>query len=272
MSARDEYLITQPMLARDFAALGIQPGMTLIVHSSLKSLGGEVNGGAVAVILALEQVLTKEGTLVMPTHTADLSDPARWVDPPVPEAWWEDMRQTMPAFDMALTPVFRMGVIPETFRKQSGVLRSNNPDASFAAWGKHARLITEDQALTPIFGEQSPLAGVYDLDGWVLLLGVGHGNNTSLHLAEWRARIAHGTVQRGAPILVDGVRQWVTFDDIDWDDWDFPELGADFARETGYQREGKVGRADCILVPQRPLVDYGVTWLERRRAMKNSEK
>jgi aminoglycoside 3-N-acetyltransferase len=265
MTEQEKLLITQPRLVRDFEALGIKPGMTLVVHSSLKSLGDEVNGGAVAVILALEQVLTTEGTLVMPTHTAVLSDPARWVDPPVPEAWWEEMRRTMPAFDPALTPVFRMGVIPETFRKQTGVLRSNHPDASFAAWGKHARMLTEDQPLTPIFGEGTPLARMYHLDGWVLLLGVGHGNNTSLHVAEARARIEHGVVNRGAPIMVDGVRQWVTFDDPDWDDGDFADLGADFARETGLQREGKVGRADCILVPQRPLIDYGVTWLERKR-------
>ena len=79
---------TVPSLAADFAALGVQPGMVLIVHSSLKSLGW-VNGGAVAVILALEQVLGAEGTLVMPTHSADNSDPAHWENPPVPESWWQ---------------------------------------------------------------------------------------------------------------------------------------------------------------------------------------
>ena len=132
-------LATIPTLVADFVALGIRPGMVLIVHSSLKSLSAEVNGGAVAVVLALEQVLGTEGTLVMPTHSPQLSNPANWVAPPVPEAWWKTMRETMPAFDQALTPTFRMGIIPETFRKQSGVLRSNHPDASFAAWGKYAR-------------------------------------------------------------------------------------------------------------------------------------
>ena len=84
-----------PSLIEDFRALGIQPGMTLLVHSALSKLGW-VCGGPVAVILALEAVLGSTGTLVMPTHSSDLSDPAMWHHPPVPESWWEPIRQTMP--------------------------------------------------------------------------------------------------------------------------------------------------------------------------------
>ncbi len=259
-----DFPATTLTLAADLRALGVQPGMVLLVHSSLSSLGW-VNGGAVAVILALEEVLGPEGTLVMPTHTADQSEPANWMKPPVPESWWETIRQTMPAYDPALTPTFRMGVIPETFRKQNGVLRSDNPDASFAAWGKNARHVTDNHALCPLFGEQSPVARIYELDGWVLLLGVGHNRNTSLHLAEYRARIPHRTIRLGSPMMVGGVRQWVPFDDIDWDDADFAQLGADFAAETGLQREGKIARAIALLMPQRTLVDYAVGWMEQHR-------
>jgi aminoglycoside 3-N-acetyltransferase len=259
-----DFPVTQPSLLADFTALGIQPGMALVVHSSMRSLGW-VNGGAVAVILALEEVLGSEGTLVMPTHTSDQSDPANWVNPPVPEAWWETIRASMPAFDAALTPTFRMGVIPETFRKQTGVLRSNHPDASFAAWGKHARHISGDHALTPFFGEGSPLARLYDLDGRVLLLGVGHNRNTSLHIAEERARITHQRKRDGAPMLVEGARKWMEWEDIDWDESDFDALGADFARETALQREGRVGHATALLMPHRPLIDYAVGWFERHR-------
>ncbi len=259
-----EHPTTQHTLAADFSALGVQPGMVLAVHSSLKSLGW-VNGGAVAVILALEQVLGPEGTLVMPTHSADNSEPASWHIDPVPESWWETIRSTMPAYDPAFTPTFNMGVIPETFRKQPGVIRSNNPDASFAAWGQHAEQITANHALCPLFGDQSPLARVYDLDGWVLLLGVGHNKNSSLHVAEGRANIAHSTIRLGSPMLIDGVRQWMGFNDIDWNDADFNQLGADFARDTGLQREGKIAEANVLLMPQRPLIDYAITWLENHR-------
>ena len=75
--------VTMADLVRDFKHLGIAPGMTLLVHSSMRTIGW-VNGGAVAVVLALEEALGPNGTLVMPAHTSDLSDPAHWSNPPVP--------------------------------------------------------------------------------------------------------------------------------------------------------------------------------------------
>jgi aminoglycoside 3-N-acetyltransferase len=56
------------------------------------------------------------------------------------------------------------------------------------------------------------LSRLYDLDGSVLLLGVDHDNNTSLHLAEYRADWpGKAYVTSGAAMLVDGERQWVSF-------------------------------------------------------------
>ena len=100
--------VTVEMLVADLTALGVEPGMALLLHSSLSSLGW-VCGGPQAVIVALETVLGPAGTLVVPTHSGANSDPAAWVAPPVPEAWWPVIRSSMPAYDPHLTPTRGMG-------------------------------------------------------------------------------------------------------------------------------------------------------------------
>lgn len=96
-------LITRDTLAQQLRHLGVKPGDILLAHSSLSSLGW-VNGGAVAAVQGLLDALGPDGTLVVPTQSADLSDPELWQAPPVPPAWWETVRATMPAYDPRTTP------------------------------------------------------------------------------------------------------------------------------------------------------------------------
>ena len=100
----------------------------------------------------------------------------------------------------------------------------------------------------------------------MLLLGVDSLNNTSLHLAEYRADYAgKQEVMAAAPMMVNGARQWVEFSDYNWNSDDFAQLGEDFARETGQTASGLIAASAAQLIPQREIVDYAVKWLERKR-------
>jgi aminoglycoside 3-N-acetyltransferase len=252
---------TVESLTRDLRALGVQPGMLLFVHTSLSSLGWVV-GGAHAVILSLEEAIGPDGTLVMPMFTGGLTEPSGWRDPPVPESWWQIIRDHMPAFDVNLTPPREIGIVAETFRKQPGTIRSYHPDVSFAARGPLAEELMADHPIDFGHGDGSPLGRMYDHGCYVLMIGVGHINNTSFHLAEFRAGPPTNPVwPQWGPVMVDGVRRWVEFKDIECHEELFPRIGEDFERETGYVRIGKVGYAESRLIPQREMVDYAVEWL-----------
>ncbi|MDZ4763560.1 MAG: AAC(3) family N-acetyltransferase [Chloroflexota bacterium] len=256
--------LTVGLLARGFMACGLTAGQHVVVHTKMSALGWIV-GGAVALIEALQRVITPSGTIMMPAFTSENSDPSQWSNPPIPESWWQIVRDTLPPYDPARTPTWGLGVVPELFRTLPGVVRSAHPEVSWAAWGARAAFLTADHTLETEIGDGSPLSKLYDLAGYVLLIGVDHGNNSSLHLAEYRANWARKrTIRQGAAMVVNGARQWVEYDSLHIDDSDFAQLGADYEREHGIAPH-RVGRAEVRLLRQRPLIDYAVTWLERNR-------
>ncbi len=255
--------VTVETLRKDLRSIGISRGTTLAVHSSLSSLGFVI-GGAPAVILAIEDVLGTEGKLAMPTHTWDLSDPSEWVNPPVPASWHDLIRRAMPPFFPDLTPTFAMGAIPECFRSQQGVLRSNHPCYSWAAWGKNAKGIVENHELSMGQGETSPLARLYDLDAQVLLLGVGFSSNTCFHLAEYRCQFADSrSCKEGAPTARNGQVEWTTYQDICLHEEDFENIGSSFEQETNAVTQGHIGSSNSRLFSLRRAVDYAVAWMNQ---------
>ncbi|NHJ33646.1 MAG: AAC(3) family N-acetyltransferase [Asgard group archaeon] len=239
---KSKFPITKDILVKDLKKIGLQTGDIVIVHSSLSNIGWVI-GDAITVINALMEVLTKEGTLVMPTMTSGNTDPENWNYPPVPNDWKPIIRQEMPPYKPNITPTRGMGRIPELFRILPNVHRSNHPQSSFSAWGKHAKEIVSEQTLESSFGHDSPLRKAYDLNSKILLLGVPHSSNTSLHYAEVKAELPNHPVQKqGAALFENGKRVWKSWKEIQYDSDDFEEIGLAYEKSINYQTM-KIGLA-----------------------------
>ena len=154
-------MLTQREIEHGLARLGLKPRATVVVHSSLSSLG-PVSGGADAVIDALLEVLGPDGTLLMPTHPAR---DGRTFDP-----------ETVPS---------DMGVISETFRLRTGVLRSRHPYHPVAGFGARAEeiLCNHEKSAAPD-GPETPYGRLIPLGGKVLHLGCDLDTMTLLHTVE----------------------------------------------------------------------------------------
>lgn len=257
-------LITKDQLKKDLEALGVKKGMTVMVHSSLKSVG-RVIGGPVSVIMALEEAVGAGGNIVMPTQTEQLCDPSEY-EGDLSEEEMRVIRDHLPVYHPDLTPTCYMGFIPETFRKQDGVFRSAHPHTSFAAWGKDAAYITENHGMDFALGEKSPLGKVYELDGRILLLGAPADSNSSLHLAEYRQENSFVKEKIWDVKVKQGEEEvWTTYRDINNDSDDFDRIFEDYRRDTSGVMEGKVGEAKSYLMPMREMVEYTVGWMNGNR-------
>lgn len=251
---------TQESLTQDLATIGVNAGMTVMVHSSLGKVGWTV-GGPVTVIRALLDVLGTEGTLVMPAESPQVSDPGDWNDDRVHADWHETIRAHLPVFDPLTTPT-TMGAIPEAFRTYPGTLRSNHPMVSVCANGPLSKEITKDHALEFCEGPGTPFEKLYDLDAQTLLLGVGFNRCTSLHYAESLVSKRRTTTHR-FPVNACGERVWVECNDMANDDGvHFPIVGERFA-ETAAICTRKIGEADSVLFSTRKLVDFAESYFAR---------
>ncbi|NLC74653.1 MAG: AAC(3) family N-acetyltransferase [Clostridiales bacterium] len=244
--------------------LGVKQGQTLMVHCSLGRLGYLV-GGAQTVIESLLDATGPEGTIMMPSQSWKNLDPEDGVHPEVPESEWETIRDHWPAYDKRITPTNTMGAVAEMFRNWPGSMRSDHPARSVCAHGKYAEYLTRDHSLSNIFGDGSPIGKLYELDAYVLLMGVGYDKNTSLHLADWRADYPgkHECIEHSA-VMINGHREWVEYSTLFVDGEDFEEIGEAFEKTGKYRRE-QLGDSCVTIMRQRDLVDFAVDWIEKNR-------
>jgi aminoglycoside 3-N-acetyltransferase len=172
MKSRDATSPIRPVdIVEGLRSAGLQAGQSVVVHSSLSAFGW-VEGGALAVLRALSEVIGPKGTLVMPTFTYSLT-------------WWGQ-----PPFDRLHSPS-HTGRLTEVFRRRPGVRRSPHPTHSIAAQGPLAAELTEAPLDYEPLGVNSPLDRLARAGGRVLLLGVGQCRNSTVHVAESRADVPY---------------------------------------------------------------------------------
>lgn len=264
MQQKDRKLVLKKDVIEGIKNVGIIKGDTIMVHTSLSSMGF-VCGGAQVVIEALLEVVGAEGTIMMPTQSWKNLDPESGVHWEEPKEWWETIRENWPAYDKTITPTNTMGAVAEMFRNWKNAYRSDHPARSVAAVGKNAEYLTKDHDLCNIFGIGSPIDKLYQLNGKVLLIGVGYDKNTSIHLADAKASYSskHNTKESSA-LIKNGKREWVTYETLYVDGEDFETLGRAFEVSHAVKKS-YIGNAIIKAMSQKELVDFAIEWIEKNR-------
>lgn len=258
-------MLTRKQIAADVASLGLSAGDVVMVHASLRAIG-EVAGGPDEVHLAIKEVITDRGTMVMyASCPAYVDEVGRGNLTPEQEA---DVREKLPAFDPNTARSARdNGALVELFRTYPGS-RVNEHPARFVVWGAHADHLIVPQPWDFAFGAGSLLERFVHLDGKILLLGSDHDNVTFLHYAEHVVDIPDKRVARfEVPVLENGVRVWKAMAEIDtsdggahatWPDRFFSTIVDGHLAATD-NRGGRVGGAQSYVMHARGLLDHALT-------------
>lgn len=258
----NDNITTKDDLIEVFGKLGLKRGMDVMVHSSMKSLGFVVNG-ALDVIDSLLEVLGEEGTLLMPSHTGQLTDPAEWKRPPIPTEFVETVRRCMKPFDIKTTPIRNRGVIPQVFLTYPGVCRSQHPLNSVIAKGRQAAYFTQTHPFHASEGMESPIGRMYERGGYVLLIGVTLARCTAVHLAEFIADVPY-LKKNSLKVLVkakNGDNEFVPLERYPGDSENFDKVRCDIYDE-GIFKDLDFQCGKIIFFPIKPVVDFVVKRLK----------
>ena len=221
--------VTGPELVNQLAALGVKRGGVLLVHTSFRAVR-PVEGGAEGLIAALREVLGPDGTLVMPSWAGNRDEP----------------------FDGSSTPSARsLGVVPQIFWRLDGVGRSDHVHAFSAVGPASATILRDDVPLPPHIPE-SPVGRVHDLDGQVLLLGVNHDANTTVHLAELLAGVPY-RLPKYYTVFREGHLERIEYGENDHCCERF-RLVDGWLNDCQLQEKGPVGHAEARLADSRSIV------------------
>jgi aminoglycoside 3-N-acetyltransferase len=240
----DKKTITKDMLSADLRALGLESGDWVAVHSSLKSIGW-VQGGPVSVIEALHNVVGPGGGIMMPLFS----------------------RPGGVRIDLAVTPTY-LGIMPETFRKYPGVVRSAHPTHSVGILGprEKAEKMAEAHRHSGYISPGGPYDLLAGMGGKVLHVGCKWNTSSILHLAEVLADVpyvhityeewSYGVYGRHTDgSVISDVPRYVPGDSVG-----FCLIQEEMGRQ-GMLSTGRVGEADSVLASAAQMLEVGTEML-----------
>jgi aminoglycoside N3'-acetyltransferase len=259
---------SQERLVTDLRQLGVRAGDLIMVHASLRAIG-PVEGGAEAVLAALEEAVGNDGTLLMVLGAGDV---AEWMHEP-PDAGTISTLPPERCFDALRTAADpEVGWLAEVFRRTRGTLVTNHPLGRFGARGRLARDLLENAPWHDYYGTDSPLDRLCRAGGRVLRLGADPNTVTLLHWAEYLAPLAgKRRIRRYVAIAgAEGpeIRHVDALDDqggvVPWEGEDYFGLLLSEYVAIGRGARGRVGRAASELIDANDLISFAVPWMEER--------
>ncbi len=158
--AAPEEMVTKAQLVSDLRALGVEPGMDLMVHTSLSGIG-PVAGGPETVVDALLEAIGRRGTLMMPT--------------------FNHMRAKV--FNPLATPTIN-GAVNDAMWRRPEAVRSIHPSHPVACIGPKAEEFCAGHLEVGIWAQDSPIGKLVHGGGYILRLGLDQEVRTAYHVAE----------------------------------------------------------------------------------------
>lgn len=162
-------VIELSMVDSALSTLGIGLGDRLLVHSGISNLG-KVKGGPSGVLRLLRERVGDSGLLLFPAFPFD--------------TLMHEYVKSNPEFDPHTSPT-AMGALATLALSDSQRARSLHPTHSVCGFGSGVREFLDGHHLddTP-FGPHSPFWRLADVDGKILVIGVGLSSVTSFHMTE----------------------------------------------------------------------------------------
>ncbi len=230
-------------------ALGVASGQTVMVHSSLMSLGlmsdCAINDIPKNIFEILKDQLGTQGTLC------------------VPGSYWEYGQEGSDAFDVINSPVSKgLGAFPRYMLGHEGSMRSPNPIFSIIAYGPNADHLTQG-VTAHSFGYDSAWDRLFKSDAQMLFLGCDLSYMSLVRYIEFHFgvpylyhKLFHKPIIQGGEVLFDECVALVRYMHcpVEYDLSNFQKL----LEEQGVLKSFAIGHTNSYFLNMKACFDIGM--------------